>query len=281
MTVNVEVSSLIDVRSFVMTKPWQTAIWKKKRDEFLKGKSCEWCGSEKNLVIHHAQHFHGLKEYKKCITRFMQEYFARKDREEEKQRLLGEANKDVSQTYEHLCPICGSSAYARKTVSPKYKCKKCGAETDTPVKILSHTTQNLVRKNLRFLFFKQHKEEIDRFFAQQKEMADEEYRSFKDVMILCNRCHYAKEKGMVLCEVCKRRYHKPKYGKCWECFQKTKDGQEVANLNKPLAYTHPWCGKAFQILRKYWNIEANPQTCCIEHCDADPNSCEIAAKHWD
>jgi len=35
-----------------MTKPWGTTAWRKRRAEFIKGKSCEWCGEEAK-VIHH------------------------------------------------------------------------------------------------------------------------------------------------------------------------------------------------------------------------------------
>ena len=36
-----------------MTDTWQTQEWKEKASEFVKGKSCEWCGSTENLVPHH------------------------------------------------------------------------------------------------------------------------------------------------------------------------------------------------------------------------------------
>ena len=38
-----------------MRKPWQTKEWIQKRKEYLIGKNCEQCNSEKNLVIHHPQ----------------------------------------------------------------------------------------------------------------------------------------------------------------------------------------------------------------------------------
>jgi hypothetical protein len=36
-----------------MTDTWNTEEWKEKAAEFVKGKSCEWCGSTENLVPHH------------------------------------------------------------------------------------------------------------------------------------------------------------------------------------------------------------------------------------
>jgi hypothetical protein len=36
-----------------MRKPWLTKEWRAKRTEFLKGKSCQWCGSTKFLTVAH------------------------------------------------------------------------------------------------------------------------------------------------------------------------------------------------------------------------------------
>jgi len=37
-------------------KPWHTKKWREKRAEFIKGKSCEWCGSHEGpFTIHHPQ----------------------------------------------------------------------------------------------------------------------------------------------------------------------------------------------------------------------------------
>jgi len=44
-------------------------------------------------------------------------------------------------------------------------------------------------------------------------------------------------------------------------------------------YEHPWCGRTFQIKGEWWDFEAEPNACCLEHCDKDPYLCEIAEKH--
>ena len=40
-------------RRTTMSKTWQTAQWKKDVAAFVEGKSCEWCGSDKDLLAHH------------------------------------------------------------------------------------------------------------------------------------------------------------------------------------------------------------------------------------
>jgi len=73
---------------------------------------------------------------------------------------------------------------------------------------------------------------------------------------------------------------------CWECFKKTEKGQRVSKgletkkwEREMLPYKHPWCDKTFLIERQWWNMEAEPQMCCIECC-GDPNNCDIATKNW-
>lgn len=120
-----------------MRRPWQTPAWKKRRAEFLKGKSCEWCGSEKELVIHHPRHFNGLNEYKKTVNRFMKEYFSNKENESERQRILAEAKKDIPETFSFFCPDCGHKLQDKKTKVCLGKCEKCGTATDEPLKNLA------------------------------------------------------------------------------------------------------------------------------------------------
>lgn len=48
-----------------MSKPWQLSKWRKRRAEFIEGKSCEWCGSHEGpLIIHHPQEKNTLSDEK-------------------------------------------------------------------------------------------------------------------------------------------------------------------------------------------------------------------------
>lgn len=44
------------------SKPWQLSKWRKARQKFLTGKSCEWCGSREKLVVHHPQARYSLSD---------------------------------------------------------------------------------------------------------------------------------------------------------------------------------------------------------------------------
>ncbi|UCE96859.1 MAG: hypothetical protein JSV51_04540 [Candidatus Bathyarchaeota archaeon] len=215
-----------------MTKPWQTTEWKKRRKEFLKGKTCALCDSNENLAIHHTKHFDSLKEYRKTVTQFMHSYFANGKNESEKRQLYIKAGRNSKPRYYYSCPNCGYRVYARKTIVPKYKCSKCGSVTDSPIKKKKISTKYSRRRNFRRLFFKTHGEEIDEIFAKRKQQAYENYLDFKGVEVLCKRCHFAKEKGLILCRICNQGYHKSKYGKCWNCFKNTDGGKAYMKRNK-------------------------------------------------
>lgn len=248
-----------------MSKPWKTSAWKKKREEFIKDKECEWCGSKKELSIHHKKHSLPYDLHYKQVSDMMLRKLI-------KERVYKPIRREA-------CPGCDSfSIYTRRTIAPKYRCINCGNTFEQPSK---RETPWITKEDWAD-FQKRRGEEIKEIVRSQREKSFEEYMSFEDAVILCKRCHHASEKGLVLCQVCRERYHRPRNGKCWECFKKTEKGQELAKklerLNELLPYSHPWCGKTFQIRREWWNEEADPQMCCIEHCD--PNLCETASKHW-
>ncbi len=211
-----------------MTKPWRTSSWKRKRKEVLEGKVCEWCGSGDSLAIHHLKHFRGRREFRRVLSTYLKSYFSGGRNRREKQELLGKARRSVGSTNSYFCPSCGHVVYARKTMLPRYRCWTCKATTDTPIKKSSPSKKRAVTRKFRALFFKRYEKEIRAQFAQEREAADKEYLAFDKIIILCKRCHYATEKGLVLCEICGQSYHRPKYGKCWGCFKKTRSRPELS-----------------------------------------------------
>jgi len=110
-------------------------------------------------------------------------------------------------------------------------------------------------------------------------LSDEQYESLEGAIALCQRCHFSLHKGLVLCRVCKSNYHRSDREKCWHCFKKSLPSKKVWDLEDH-PYKHPWCGKTFKIKGDDWEFEADPKSCCIEHCDVECNSCVIANEHW-
>lgn len=62
-------------------------------------------------------------------------------------------------------------------------------------------------------FIGQHPE----FKQISEEMAKKEYYSFNNIQTLCKRCHFAHEKGMTLCCICKKKYHYRNFDSCKDC----------------------------------------------------------------
>jgi hypothetical protein len=56
-------------------------------------------------------------------------------------------------------------------------------------------------------------------FEEEKRRTLAEYTALSPerTIILCNRCHYAREKGLLLCPVCRTRYRRPRNPTCLEC----------------------------------------------------------------
>lgn len=79
---------------------WQTQEWKDKAAEFVKGKSCEWCGATEKLVPHHPKKKGGY-------TR--EEYLSL----EGCKVLCGKCNFMESKGYK-ICPVCKKKYFKPK-----------------------------------------------------------------------------------------------------------------------------------------------------------------------
>lgn len=55
------------------------------------------------------------------------------------------------------------------------------------------------------------------FKEKAHELAKVEYYEFSNIQTLCKRCHFAIEKGMILCYLCKKNYHPISFSSCYNC----------------------------------------------------------------
>ena len=107
-------------------KIWQSSAWRKKREEFIRGKSCQSCGSTENLAIHHKkdskQLFFEENQIRKKILRELIEELIEKGKVKIKPRLVG---------YIAECPHCQHKNQIR-TIR-WIQCEECGKGfTPTP-----------------------------------------------------------------------------------------------------------------------------------------------------
>lgn len=193
------------------TKPWQTAAWKKARDEFLKNKVCEKCGSDENLVVHHLHKLPSYDEHFRAVASSL-------IRE-------GIGSKEIQPEFKNACPQCEyRSIYQRKTVKPIFKCIRCGHQFDEPVIV---PTDRLSKEDFKKFLFN-NKERIEKIVESQRDSYfQDEYLQFKDCVVLCKKCHFLIHNGRDICPICKKNSKKIHYPSCWECFQKTPKGEQA------------------------------------------------------
>lgn len=212
-------------------RPWATKEWRERRKEKLKDK-CEWCGSTKNLTIHHPDYRPALSIWREIARKLF-----------EKSEEYENAQNVPPVLVEH-CPRCGSKGiYKRITVIPPYRCSRCGLEFDTPKKREECDSDAFWSAYKEFI--SKNKGGVDAEFAIEKQKSYERYMSMEGVVTLCKRCNFAIHRGMWLCPVCKEHYFrlssfKIENGKtvpiqpktCWSCFVKTPEGKKVLARKK-------------------------------------------------
>lgn len=126
----------------------------------------------------------GLRVYKRLANKMFGEYFKLGKNKEERKNLYDEAQKSL--------------------VS--------GAEGKD------------IKKRLRFIWDQRHREVLNKLYSDYKYGVVQDYLDLtpEKILILCNRCHFAREKGFVLCQKCKINYHKPIYPSCYTCSRNMK-----------------------------------------------------------
>ena len=174
---------------------YNTDAWKKAREEFIRsrGSVCEMCGrragevvkiktrkgKEKevriSLSVHHKDPPpYGLKLYKKIVNQLFRETVGNPKTRD---------SNPIWAIYEKEARLAlGSKANARKI----YEYAK---------KQWSIDNQELVQKK----------------FKEAKQKAQEEYLKLtpENAIVLCQRCHLARERGLRLCPICKTYYYRP------------------------------------------------------------------------
>ena len=143
-----------------MPEPWRTKEWKEKRALLLEGKKCEWCGSTKNLCLHHPKRYLSYKSWHKIFSDILL-----------KKLIARGIYKTIKQ---NACPKCRSfSIYLRKTKFPKYRCSRCANEFDEPTKL---STGRITEEDLA-AFHSRYKEKINNSVEAKRQEAYQDYVS--------------------------------------------------------------------------------------------------------
>ncbi len=191
-----------------LSKNWRTPEWKEEKAKLFeeRGATCEWCGNKSGDVVDVT---FWNKRKKKLESKQVKITIAPHHRDKGKSGLA--AYKKLS----------GSIFNQWKKKHPsEYDNLVAEARVNLPEKV---EKKDLVDA-AKYRWTQENASLIKAEYQRQKEQQMAEYMSLnrETTLVLCNRCHFAREKGLVLCQDCKTNYHAPKYPRCYQCSQKKK-----------------------------------------------------------
>lgn len=193
--------------------------WKEKRVEFLKGKTCSWCGSSDSLCIHTPGALTPAQIrseiYSVAYSRFKEIY---KQKYQKFDCVLTGKHRHKSH------PSWHKAVTVHKTEPDN---------TDLEEQQIEVLVEDLGEGNFKKLYHEWLEEAgINALIEEETKKADEECESFSNVVALCKRCHFASLKGMEICPKCRRKYKSSRYETCFDCLPEEKKEEFLARQKK-------------------------------------------------
>ena len=180
--------------------------WKEKRAEFLKGKTCAWCGSSENLCLHNPQAISSSPgRIRSEIYGIAYEQFREIYRQKYQKFELIHTGKHRHKSHPnwHKAATLHRSEPDHSGLEEQYK------------EVLIKDFQEGNFKKLYNEWLEENR--IKELIEEEIEKAREEYESLENVVALCRRCHFASLKGMDICPVCRKKYKSLRYETCFDC----------------------------------------------------------------
>jgi hypothetical protein len=208
-----------------LKKPWYTKEWKEQR-KILLASACESCGTTTPpLVLQHT--WHPTPLYKLF-------YAARRKHRGEwdawKAAHPLEVDLSALTADQDGCPRCGSTTIRHRKRAETWVCDSraggflCGHVFESPLRVISPVAIRSVQRKAA----QDQQDAFDEAFGIGRKAVTRalegqvRYLSLKDTKTLCKRCAFVEDRTrMILCDVCKEKYHSKKYDRCSGC--KSKD----------------------------------------------------------
>lgn len=193
--------------------------WTEKRAEFLKGKTCSWCGSSDSLRIHIPRAFSpaqiSSEIYSAAYARFKDVY-----RQEYQKFDYVPTGKHRHKSH----PTWHKASTVHKT-EPDH--------TDLEEQHIEVLVEDSGAGNFKKLYHEWLEEAgIKDLIEEEVEKAEKESESLTNAIALCKRCHFASLRGMELCPVCRSRYKSLSYETCFDCLPDEKKADVLARQKK-------------------------------------------------
>ncbi len=232
--------------------------WKKNRAILIEkaGNKCEWCGSDKTpFSIHHPNGINARtydhiweKLINERVNKLLKDDLILREKLESRVKLeqkrilkqtIKELEKKAMKNQMKVCPSCLSNNISvRKTLLPRYRCGACKNEFSTPknrtpqryVKAIENKKNQLKSQNYSYIsispnviFGPFYPIIYDDALATYKSVVQQlisNYEEMTEAVVICKRCHYAHNRGLILCEKCNENYRKPNFETCYQCYIK-------------------------------------------------------------
>lgn len=204
-----------------LRKPWTTKEWKEARKGLL-GSACESCGTTTPpLVLQHTWHptpMHKLfyaarRKHRSAWETWKESHPLEVDRSALAADLDG-------------CPRCRSTTIRHRKRVNAWICAArsagvtCGHVFERPMRVASPTAVRALERRAA----QDVQDAFDESFGIGRKVITRalehqvRYLSLKDTKTLCKRCAFVEDRTrMVLCNVCKEKYHSKKYDRCSSC----------------------------------------------------------------
>ncbi|RXA20558.1 hypothetical protein EQO05_05415 [Methanosarcina sp. MSH10X1] len=181
-----------------------TKEWKEKRAEFVKGKTCAWCGSSDSLCVHIPRGFSPAQVsseiYGAAYSRFREVY---------RQKYQKFDNIPTGKHRHKSHPNWHKASTIHKA-EPDH--------TDLEEQFTEVLLEDLGDGNFKKLYHEWLEETgIKALIEEETKKAEGECESLTNAVVLCKRCHFASLRGMNLCPVCRKKYKAVNYETCFDC----------------------------------------------------------------
>lgn len=192
---------------------WSSKEWKEKRKKRISGQSCQQCGNQTDLQVHHNKTENKL--YWVIERRIIKSLIKEK---------MDKGEIPFQGTYYRTltCENCNSKAEIYNQRYKNYTCPYCKTKQKLEGDKVSHARKpnyKLGRQELKF-FIRKYRKEIDLKLHEKNAPPKPDYMNLDlDTAVLCKTCHYALENGYDLCPTCKKNYKKFQDLLCSKCIE--------------------------------------------------------------
>ena len=181
-----------------------TKEWNEKRAEFLKGKTCEQCGSSDSLCIHIPRAFSPAQVsseiYSAAYARFREVYRQRYQK----------FDWISTGKHRHKSHPTWHKASTVHKIKPDH--------TNLEEQFIEVLLEDSGEGNFKKLYHEWLEETgIKELIEEEIIKTEKQCESLTNVIVLCKRCHFASLRGMNLCPVCKSKYKSVNYETCFDC----------------------------------------------------------------